>query len=116
MVWRPSRARTLGSGREAVNRGPFRYRLRVERLALFARTPVPGQVKTRLTPALPARLACDLYRGLLGDALDTLRAARAGERWLYLADDAAAERKPGEAGAMGSDLDGIDLPAGVRTA
>ena len=43
-------------------------------VTVFARIPLPGAVKTRLTPALPAPLACALYVAMLRD---TLRAARA---------------------------------------
>ena len=60
----------------------------MKRLALFARAPVPGSVKTRLSPALPPRLACDLYGGMLADAIRVLLAARTDERRLFLADDA----------------------------
>jgi len=55
------------------------------RLALFARWPVAGLVKTRLSPALPAPLACDLYRAMLEDALVLAAEAEAGERFLYWA-------------------------------
>jgi rSAM/selenodomain-associated transferase 1 len=70
-------------------------------LALFARRPLAGRVKTRLTPALPAELARDLYLGLLADALAVTAAARSDERTLYW--DARGER-PGE----------IEWPDGVR--
>ncbi|MBI1799901.1 MAG: TIGR04282 family arsenosugar biosynthesis glycosyltransferase [Candidatus Eisenbacteria bacterium] len=54
-------------------------------VALFARRPESGSVKTRLSPALPPRLVCDLYRGMLGDALEAVAASRADRRrvlWL----------------------------------
>ena len=79
----------------------------MKRLALFARRPVPGQVKTRLIPALTARLACRLHLAMLADAIAVLEAAAADERWLYWADgslDAAA----GAADAA------LVLPFGVR--
>ncbi len=38
-------------------------------LVLFARAPVPGEVKTRLIPALGAEAAAELYRCFLQDAL-----------------------------------------------
>ncbi len=55
----------------------------MKRLAIFAKPPVPGRVKTRLSPALPAGLACDLYRGMLADALDAATRASADERFVY---------------------------------
>jgi len=60
-------------------------------LAVFARWPEPGRVKTRLSPALPEALACDLYRAMLGDALAAALAARADSRALYWS-DAPAQR------------------------
>ena len=57
----------------------------MRRLALFARPPIEGQVKRRLSPALPARLAAEVYSGLLADALDTLSRSRADERLVYWA-------------------------------
>jgi rSAM/selenodomain-associated transferase 1 len=82
-------ARTLGSDREAVNRERsamrFGYGARVKRLGLFARVPVTGRVKTRLAPALPPDLACELYRGLLADAIEVVIAARVGARTLFVA-------------------------------
>ena len=58
----------------------------MDHLAVFARWPEPGRVKTRLSPALPAALACDLYRALLDDALAAAARAGAGARYLYWAD------------------------------
>ena len=37
----------------------------MRRLAVFARAPLAGRVKSRLSPALPAPLAARLYAGLL---------------------------------------------------
>jgi glycosyltransferase A (GT-A) superfamily protein (DUF2064 family) len=55
----------------------------VKRLALFTRLPVPGQVKTRLSPALPPALAAGLYEALFADTLDEVRACGAEERTLW---------------------------------
>jgi len=55
-------------------------------VAVFARWPEPGRVKTRLSPALPAALACDLHRAMLGDALAAALAARADARTLHWGD------------------------------
>ena len=59
---------------------------RMKRLAIFARPPRAGQVKTRLSPALPAALACDLHRAMLDDTLETARHAGADQRFLYWAE------------------------------
>ena len=97
----------------------------MKRLALFARRPVPGLVKTRLIPALTARLACRLHQAMLADALDLLAAAKADERWLYWADgllDAtpraagAAVAGSAEASVAARDVAGVAgivTPAGV---
>lgn len=58
----------------------------MKHLAVFARWPIPGQVKTRLSPALPPALACDLYRALLADTLAAAAAASVDSRRLYWAD------------------------------
>lgn len=55
----------------------------MRRLALFARAPIEGQVKSRLSPALPARIAAMLYAGMLADSLDTLVRTAADERLVF---------------------------------
>jgi rSAM/selenodomain-associated transferase 1 len=93
----------------------------MKRLALFARWPEPGRVKTRLIPALTAPLACRLHRALLADAISLLADAPADERWLYWA-DAALDARPSQADAgpesgVASPADGtgvIHVLAGVR--
>lgn len=55
-------------------------------LIIFAKAPVPGQVKTRLIPALGPEGACDLYQKLLRHTLHQTR-AWPGERYLYCAPD-----------------------------
>jgi len=71
----------------------------VRRVALFARPPRVGQVKTRLSPALPAEQACALYRALLADALTAIAEVAADERLVYWADEPH---------------DGEPLPHGIR--
>jgi rSAM/selenodomain-associated transferase 1 len=44
-------------------------------LLIMAKQPVPGQIKTRLTPPLSAQEAADLYTCLLRDTLDAVRTA-----------------------------------------
>ncbi len=41
-------------------------------VAFFVRAPVPGQVKTRLAPALGAEGACRLYQAMVSDILDNI--------------------------------------------
>ena len=43
-------------------------------VALFVRVPVPGQVKTRLAAVLGAEGACRLYRAMVTDILNNIRA------------------------------------------
>ena len=53
-------------------------------VALFARAPVAGQVKTRLIPALGAQAACEVHRALVLDAWDAVQGLRPGcEIFLY---------------------------------
>lgn len=66
----------------------------MKRIAVFARPPVPGRVKTRLSPALPAALAAELSAALLADTLDAARASSAGERTLWWAEAPAIEAAP----------------------
>lgn len=47
-------------------------------MALFAKAPVPGRVKTRLTPPLEPEQAASLYRAMLLDILDQHAKAAAG--------------------------------------
>ena len=55
-------------------------------VTVFARRPRPGQVKTRLSPALPPDEACDLYRAMLLDAIAAAAHAGADRRLVYWAD------------------------------
>jgi rSAM/selenodomain-associated transferase 1 len=64
----------------------------MDRIAVFARWPEEGRVKTRLSPALPASMARDLSVALLRDALDVAAACSAGERILYWADAPSARQ------------------------
>ncbi len=59
----------------------------MRRLAVFARSPVAGRVKSRLSPALPARLAAVLYAGMLADTFAAVSAATVDERHVCWADD-----------------------------
>jgi hypothetical protein len=52
-------------------------------VGVFARKPEPGKVKTRLSPALPAELSCDLYRAMLGDTLEAAAHSSADQRVIY---------------------------------
>jgi len=53
------------------------------RVAVLARRAVTGRVKTRLSPALPAALACELHAALTADTLATVASAvTADERFI----------------------------------
>lgn len=58
------------------------------RVAVFARAPVPGEVKTRLVPALGGEGAAALHRALVTRALETAIAADLGPVELWCAPDA----------------------------
>ena len=55
-------------------------------IALFARAPLAGRVKTRLIGSLGAGEACDLHRALVADTWNVLGALE-GERFLYTDQD-----------------------------
>lgn len=63
-------------------------------LTIFARPPVAGRVKTRLVPALPARLAAALYAGLLVDTLAAAAGSRADERVIAWSETEGAPGPP----------------------
>ena len=75
----PGKARDAGRGREPGRpaRPPARPRPPRPEVAIFARVPLPGAVKTRLTPALHADEAADLYRALLVDTIEVAEVADA---------------------------------------
>ena len=52
-------------------------------LALFAKLPLPGQVKTRLCPPLSASEAASLYEAMLRDILDQHASLEGAERVLW---------------------------------
>ena len=68
---RPHGAPLARDPRPARPRGPRPL------VAVFAKAPVPGHVKTRLVPALRPEEASDLYRALLVDTIDVVEAADA---------------------------------------
>jgi hypothetical protein len=57
----------------------------VMKLAVFARPPVAGRVKSRLSPALPHAQAAELYGAMLSDALDVAAGAGADEAQVWWA-------------------------------
>src|SRR5436309_12553826 len=96
----------------AVVRSPYRGGP-VKRLALFARWPELGRVKTRLSPALPSELALRLYEAMLYDALGAMNRCEADESFVYWA-DAPPDRGPWDgkiAPALSREQAGEDLGA-----
>jgi len=67
----------------------------MRRIALFARPPVPGRAKTRLSPALPSALAAAVSAALVEDSARAVAAARADERSVWWAEP------PGEVSVAG---------------
>ncbi len=73
---------------------------RPRRVLLFGKVPRPGDVKTRLAPALGTEGAARLYRAFLEDTVRLARASGAGEVELWLAGpvgaaEGLADRHPG---------------------
>ncbi|HKC49795.1 MAG TPA: DUF2064 domain-containing protein, partial [Myxococcota bacterium] len=60
-------------------------------LALFAKAPVPGAVKTRLAPELGAERAAAFYEAMLLDVLDQHAGARDCELALWFTPDESAD-------------------------
>jgi rSAM/selenodomain-associated transferase 1 len=58
---------------------------RANALAIMAKAPVAGSVKTRLVPPLTAEQAAELYRALLLDQFEHLRQLVGAERYVFYA-------------------------------
>jgi len=68
-------------------------------LVIFARSPVPGRVKTRLLPVFTPEEACEIHRALLGDVVErSIRSVGA------TASITLAWSEPPPAGSFGIDL------------
>ena len=65
----------------------FAYRYPAGRLLIFARAPVPGQVKTRLAAGVGMQQATALYERLLRATVATARATRLAPVELHVAGD-----------------------------
>jgi glycosyltransferase A (GT-A) superfamily protein (DUF2064 family) len=63
-------------------------------LIVIAKAPVPGRVKTRLTPPFPPEQAAELARAALADTLDAVASARVQRRLLVLDGDPALVPTP----------------------
>lgn len=57
----------------------------MNRLAVFARMPSTGRVKTRLSPSLPADLSAQLYVAMLTDALEAAAASGSDQAAVFWA-------------------------------
>src|SRR5262249_27145482 len=109
------RAQRLKEGAAGVvNRGGASLPSAMSTIAVSAGWPEPGQVKTRLSPALPAALACELQAAMLLDTLAAVRASAATRRVLYWAD--APANPPGEHGFVEARPHGADLGEGLTAA
>ena len=67
-----------------------------EALALVAKEPSPGRVKTRLCPPLSPEEAARFYSCILGDAADEMASLRHVRRYLFLDPPASLRRVDGE--------------------
>ena len=86
-------------------------------VAVFAKAPLPGRVKTRLSPALRPDEAADLYRALLLDTIDVVEStdARVTVAFTSATDRRALERLLGRRrrlllqppGDMGARIEGV---------
>jgi radical SAM protein with 4Fe4S-binding SPASM domain len=63
-------------------------------VAVVARPPVPGRVKTRLAASLGERRACEIYVRLLRETMDSLERLPACKRFLAIALDLNGETTP----------------------
>lgn len=77
-------------------------------IAVFARWPEPGRVKTRLAPALTPALACELHRAMLADALAAAAVCGAEEHALFWSDRPAGTDL-GESAVAGADALGLAI-------
>src|SRR5688572_18013619 len=89
---KPGRPRDAGKTRTRGKpaRPPAQPRGPRPEVAIFAKAPIPGSVKTRLTPALGADEAADLYRALL---VDTIEMAESADARLTVAFTPATSRR-----------------------
>jgi uncharacterized protein len=69
-------------------------------LAIMAKAPLPGTVKTRLVPPLTAEQAAELYRALLVDQFEQLNQVDSATRYVFYA-PAGAEEVLRELGGFG---------------
>jgi rSAM/selenodomain-associated transferase 1 len=79
-------ARIPNASRAAMTSAPPEARARV---AVFAKAPVPGEVKTRLAPLLGPEGAAALHAGLVRQALSTAAMSGVGDVELWCAPDAS---------------------------
>lgn len=64
------------------------------RTAVFARPPVAGRVKQRLTAGLGVEPTLALYRAMLADTVAAASAASADERWIYWSEAPESDMTP----------------------
>lgn len=64
--------------------------MRANALAIMAKVPIPGQVKTRLTPFLSPEEAAELYRSLFFDQIESLLSFGRADLFIAFAPEGAA--------------------------
>lgn len=79
------------------------------KVAVFARRPVPGQVKTRLSPALPPVMATALYKAMLDDTLWAVSELDSFERHVFWTGDPVAPAHAAPPGFVSHEQQGADL-------
>lgn len=84
-------------------------------IAVFARPPVPGRVKTRLSPSLPAAHAARLYAAMLADTLAVVAAGPLERRVLFWSEP-PGEAHPAPPGFESRIQSGLDLGARLTAA
>src|SRR5258705_4899333 len=79
-------------------------------LLVFAKTPKPGKVKTRLLAAVSAEVAAALHEGCIADTLRLVRKIRGGDVVVFSAGGGRLFCQPGEEGRKRGRFCGVPHP------